>query len=96
MNDKETQTHIVDYGTYIYIWLTLIAFTALTVSISGMHFGNIALMIAIVIAIIKAALVLNIFMHIKFDDIVFKVFAVLGILTLASIIILTFSDYLFR
>jgi cytochrome c oxidase subunit 4 len=96
MSSKESHSHIVSYGTYVYIWLTLLALTALTVTVSGIHFGNITLLIAIIIAIIKAGLVLNIFMHIKFDDIVFKVFVIVGILTLVAIIVLTFSDYLFR
>ncbi len=96
MSNKDLNTHVVGYGTYVFIWLTLVAFTALTVSVSGIHFGNIALLVAITIAIIKAGLVLNIFMHIKFDSVVFKVFVTLGIMTLVVILVLTFSDYLFR
>ncbi|MCX6149895.1 MAG: cytochrome C oxidase subunit IV family protein [Ignavibacteriales bacterium] len=96
MSNKESHTHIVGYGTYVFIWLTLLALTALTVTVSGIHFGNITLLIAIIIAIVKAGLVLNIFMHIKYDDVVFKVFVIVGTLTLVAIIVLTFSDYLFR
>jgi cytochrome c oxidase subunit 4 len=89
-------SHIIDYGTYVLVWLALLAFTALTVSASGIHFGGVTLLIALMIAMIKSALVLNYFMHIKYDDVVFKVFIGLGIFTLLSAILGTFSDYLFR
>lgn len=93
---KDSKDHIVGYGTYLFVWLTLIALTALTISVSGIQLFGVTLIVAILIAIVKAGFVLNIFMHIKFDDAVFKVFVVVGILTLVAIIILTFSDYLFR
>jgi cytochrome c oxidase subunit 4 len=88
--------HIIGYGVYVLVWLALLAFTALTVSASGIHFGGATLIIALVIAIVKSSLVLNYFMHIKYDDIIFKVYIALGIFTLLSAIIGTFSDYLFR
>ncbi len=93
---KEPDNHIVGYGTYVYIWLTLLALTALTISVSGMQLFGVTLIVAILIAIIKAGLVLNIFMHIKFDNVVFKVFVVVGVVTLVAIILFTFTDYLFR
>jgi len=95
-NENHTHTHVISYSTYFLVWLALLPFTAITVAVSGIHFGGMTLIIALTIAIIKSALVLNIFMHIKFDDVVFKVFAAVGILTLLSAIILTFFDYLFR
>jgi cytochrome c oxidase subunit 4 len=93
---SKENNHIVGYGTYVYIWLTLLALTALTISVSGMQLFGVTLIVAILIAIIKAGLVLNIFMHIKFDNVVFKIFVAIGIITLASIIIFTFTDYMFR
>ncbi len=93
---RDSKDHIVGYGTYIFIWLTLLALTALTISVAGIQLFGVTLLIAILIAIVKAGFVLNIFMHIKFDDVVFKVFVLIGILTLVSIVLLTFSDYLFR
>lgn len=92
----EEHLHIVSYSKYIFIWLALLTFTAVTVTISGINFGGLTLGIAILIAIIKSTLVINIFMHIKFDDVVFKVFIAVGILTLLSAFVFTFVDYLFR
>lgn len=95
MKENENQ-HIIGYGTYVIVWLSLIAFTTITVSISGIHFGGITLIIALLIAVIKSILVLNIFMHIKYEDIVFKIFIGVGVFTLLSAIIGTFADYIFR
>ncbi|MGE5400638.1 MAG: cytochrome C oxidase subunit IV family protein [Ignavibacteriales bacterium] len=95
-NSKDSHPHIVNYSTYILVWLALLAFTAITVSVAGINFGGITLAIAVLIAIVKSTLVLNIFMHIKFDDVVFKVFIAIAVLTLTAVFIFTFSDILFR
>lgn len=93
---EEYGGHIIGYGTYLMVWLSLVAFTALTVSVAGIHFGSLTVLIAILIAIVKSSLVLYIFMHIKFDDIVFRVFIAVGVLTLSSAILGTYFDYWFR
>lgn len=88
--------HIVNYSTYVLVWLALLALTAATVAVAGINFGGITLLIAIIIAAAKASLVMNIFMHIRFDDVVFKVFITIAIMTLTAVFIFTFSDILFR
>ena len=57
---------------------------------------TILLVIALFIAAIKSALVINIFMHIKFEEKIFKVFLALSGMTLLIIFILTFTDFSFR
>lgn len=96
MQENHSHEHIVSYATYIYIWLGLLALTALTVTIAGINLGDITIVVALVIAMIKSILVVNVFMHIKFDQVMFKIFVLVGFLTLVAIFILTFSDYLYR
>ena len=91
-NDK----HQFGYLTYIFVWLSLIAFTALTVTVAGVSLGKYTLLVALLIAAVKSALVINIFMHIKFDEPIFKVFLALSGFTLIVIFILTFVDFLYR
>jgi len=74
----------------------LLAFTSITVSVAGISLGNYTLVIALFIAAIKSALVINIFMHIKFEEKIFKVFLALSGMTLLIIFILTFTDFSFR
>ncbi|MCX8057760.1 MAG: cytochrome C oxidase subunit IV family protein [Ignavibacteria bacterium] len=92
---KHNENHIVGYGTYIFVWLTLVALTALTVTVANFDLGGFSIVIALGIASIKALLVMLIFMHLKFDDRVFRIFVFVAFLTLAIFIVLTFSDYSF-
>ncbi|MCF8435418.1 MAG: cytochrome C oxidase subunit IV family protein [Ignavibacteriales bacterium] len=84
--------HTPGYGIYIIIWLVLIGLTSITVTVAGIDFGMIALAIALFIAAIKSALVINIFMHIKFEEAIFKVFLLVSGMTLVVIFLLTFFD----
>ncbi len=92
---EHTKNH-PGYITYILVWLALLVFTSITVTIAGIDLGKYTLLIAMFIAAIKSALVINIFMHIKFEEKIFKVFLLLSGMTLLIIFILTFSDFLFR
>ncbi len=91
----EEHQHIVGYGTYIFIWLGLLAFTGITVSAAGIDLGNWTIVLALVIASIKSALVLNVFMHLKFEDKVFKLFVLTAGITFFIFISMTFFDYSF-
>lgn len=94
-HQENHQSHTVGYGTYVLVWLGLLAFTGITVAISGLDLGTYTIVAALSIASIKGLLVLNIFMHLKFEDRVFRVFVFVAFLTLIIFIGLTFFDYSF-
>jgi len=98
MNDhpQHADTHIVGYGTYLLVWAGLMALTALTVSLAGIDLGRWIVVLALVIAASKSYLVLNIFMHLRFEDRLFRVFLLVAVATLAIFIVLTFADYAFH
>ena len=87
--------HIVEYKTYAFIWLGLLAFTGITVMAAGINLGNWTVFIALGIASIKGLMVMNVFMHLNFEDKVFKIFAAVAIVTLLIFFTMTFADYLF-
>lgn len=95
MENKHSQNHIVGYGTYIFVWLTLVALTALTVTAASFDLGNFSIVVALGIASVKGLLVLLVFMHLRFDDRVFRIFVFVAFLTLTIFLVLTFSDYSF-
>lgn len=95
-NQSKHEEHVIPYGMYILVWLGLIALTSITVTIAGIDLGTYTLLVALTIAAVKSALVINIFMHIKFDEPIFKVFLLISGLTLVIILALTFLDYSFR
>lgn len=96
MANHTIEQHSISYGTLIMVWLGLIALTSITVSVAGINFQSLSLIIALGIAFTKTLLVMNYFMHVKFESRVFKVFISVCAVTLLVIIVLTFSDLLTR
>ena len=96
MSEHNTESHTVSYGTYVMVWLGLVALTAVTASVAGLELGGITIVVALLIAISKSFLVGNYFMHLKFEKAIFKIFVAVCIITFLVIIILTFADLSFR
>ncbi len=88
--------HKISYGSYVLIWFGLLALTALTVSLAGIELGRWVIITALIIASVKSLLVLNIFMHLRFEERTFRVFALVALGTLLIFITLTFFDYAFH
>jgi cytochrome c oxidase subunit 4 len=88
--------HKVTYGQFFLIYLGLIALTGLTVALAGFDLGRWILLTAMGIASAKTALVLNIFMHLKFEDTLFRWFVLVAFVILAIFFGLTFFDYAFH
>lgn len=86
----------VPYGTYVMIWFGLITLTGVTITVAGLHLGAFSVMTAILIASIKATLVLFYFMHLKYEDKVFRIMLMLAVATMAVIMALTFADVSLR
>ncbi len=90
------QAHTVTYGQYILIWFGLIALTGITVALAGINLGRWIIITALTIASIKTLLVLNVFMHLKFEERTFRVFVLVAVATFMIFISLTFFDYAFH
>ena len=88
----DTHEHVPSYGKNVMIWLALVALTALTVTVASVNLGDYTFFVAMLIASIKAMLVINIFMHIKYDDILMKgILVACGFITLAVFVIYSFD-----
>jgi cytochrome c oxidase subunit 4 len=86
----------VSYAHYVLIWFGLLGLTALTVSLAGIELGRWVIVTALAIASVKSLLVLNIFMHLRFEDRMFRIFALVAFGTLMIFFVLTFFDYAFH
>lgn len=93
---EEAAHEPVGYGTYFLTWFALLVLTAITVTAAGMHFGNASVLVALVIAMIKASIVLYLFMHLKYESRMFKRLLLVVIVIMTINIGLTFTDTLFR
>ncbi len=94
-HDVAQHTHTVRYGQYVLIWLGLVGFTGLTVALAGIELGRWIIVTALGIAATKSLLVLNLFMHLKFEDRVFRLFVTVALAILLIFFTLTFFDYAF-
>lgn len=92
----DTPHHITPYRTYAWVLVLLLGLTFLTVWVAHFHLGSFSIGVALLVASIKAVLVLAIFMHLRFDHLLFKIMVTAVILLFASFILLTFVDYWFR
>ena len=88
--------HIVPYRTYALILLVLLTFTATSVAVTQIQLSRWSTLAALLLAGAKTSFVLAIFMHLKFDQRIFRVMAILIFLLLLVVIFITFLDYLFR
>jgi cytochrome c oxidase subunit 4 len=95
-HDNDEQHEHVTYGVYFLTWLALLVLTAITVTVAGMSLGNLSVFTALVVASVKATLVLGFFMHLKYERPLFRVMFLVVIVTFAIFIGLTFMDPPFR
>jgi cytochrome c oxidase subunit IV len=93
---NETEHHIVSYKTYATVLAGLLILTALSVAVTRVELGPLTIFAALFLASVKGALVLGIFMHLKFDQPIYRIMIIIVILLFAAILIITLSDYLFR
>ena len=67
-DDGEVHSHVSSVKFYVGILAALMGLTLLTVFVASIHLGPLNLAVAIVIASIKATLVVMFFMHLKYDN----------------------------
>ena len=84
--------HIVPLRIYFLIFGALMALTALTVWAAFQDFGTMNTVVALVIAVLKATLVILYFMHVRYSSSLVQVAAVAGFLWLIILIGFTVSD----
>lgn len=89
--------HIVSVKSYITIWLALLVLTGLTAGIAFVDLGPFNTVVALVIATLKALLVVLIFMHVKYaSDRLTKVVLVSALFWLFLLLGLSLADYTTR
>ncbi len=93
---KEHQSHISEFRSHAVVLIILLVLTTLSVAITGIHLGALTVAGALLIASVKAAIVILFFMHIKFESLFLKLM-IAGVFILFALVIgITFIDYLLR
>jgi len=93
---EHNKHNLYPYGTYVLIWCGLLALTGATVTATALRLGAFSIHGAIFIALCKATLVVMFFMNLKQESLIFKVMLGVALVTLATILGLTFVDVSYR
>ena len=89
--------HIVSAKTNIAVWLALLVLTGVTAGVAFIDLGPFNTIVALVIATIKALLVVLIFMHVKYaSDRLTKVVLISALFWLFLLLGLSLADYTTR
>ena len=96
MNDNHTGRERTGFDVYVLSWVALVILTAITVTVAGMHLGKLSVFTAVIIAAVKATVVLFFFMHLKYEKPLFRTMVCIALGALVVFIGLTFTDILYR
>lgn len=93
---EESQHHIVSPVIYIIIGAALLVLTGVTVAASFVEMGVFNPIVALLIACVKAVLVVLFFMHVKYSTKLTKLTVFCGLFTFMALIGMTLADYFSR
>jgi len=93
---RPDETALAPTRTYVAIWAALLFFLGLTIVVAKVHLVPFGAAANLLIATIKAGLVLTFYMHLRSEGRFLKIMLGVAITALTLIILLTFSDVLFR
>ncbi len=93
---SEEHAHIVPYKTFAIVWIGLLILTGITIAVAQYDLGALNIWVALGIATFKAGLVVAVFMHMKYESLLFKLSLFAALAILAIFIGLTFVDVLYR
>jgi cytochrome c oxidase subunit IV len=96
LTSEAEHSHALGYGTFIKVWVVLVALTLALVGLSETHSQVLMVLGLLVITPTKASLVFYYFMHLKYESAALKYMVVATLAVLVIFLFLTFSDYLYR
>jgi len=96
MKKETSETGTVSYRAYLLVWASLVMLTGITIYVAGIDMGRFGVTANILIASLKAGLVVQIFMHLRNESRFLKIMLLMALLSLTVIIVLTFLDILYR
>lgn len=90
------ENHVTPYNTHLKVLVGLLFLTFVTIAVTYIELGPLTVTAALLIAMVKVGIVLTWFMHLKYEQPLFR-WLVIGVFVLfALIVFITFFDYAFR
>ena len=94
--EEHQEHHVVPARTFVFVWIGLLILTGVTILAARMQMGEWSMLANLLIASTKASLVLWFFMHLKYENRLFRTLLFVPIGTITIIIGLTFFDIWYR
>ena len=88
--------HICSFQLFTRVFAALLVLTFMTVLVSRFSFGGFNMIIAMAIASLKAALVMSIFMHMRWDTAINNIAFLSSFLFLGILLLFTLADFATR
>ena len=88
--------HVTSLGVYLGIFATLMVLTAITVAVAWVDLGSLNILVALGVAVFKAALVVLYFMHLKYSSKLTWIVVASGLFWMMILFGITMADYLTR
>lgn len=95
-NSNHSVNHIIPTRTYLFVFSILILLTAITVAVSFIPLGGYNVVVALIVAGMKASLVALFFMHLLYDNKFYLVIFLSAVTFLTVFIIFTMFDTMNR
>ena len=93
---SEQHEQIVSYKLFAIVWIVLLVLTGITVWVAQYDLGALNIWVALGIASVKSGLVVAFFMHMKYEQPLFKLCLIATLAILAIFIGFNFFDVLYR
>lgn len=94
--ESDRMHHVTSPGLYYVIFGMLIVLTAITVGVAYIDLGWLSTPVALLIACIKASMVILYFMHVRYSNHLTWVVIIGSFVWLGVLFVLTFADYFSR
>ena len=92
----EYEEHVVPKSVYFGVFGALMVLTLVTVAVAFVDLGNLNVVVALAVAVLKATLVVLFFMHVKYSPTLTKLVVIASIVWLCMLFGVTMTDYLTR
>jgi cytochrome c oxidase subunit 4 len=93
---SEYHPHVISVQTNLIVFAALMLLLVLTIGVSYLDLGSLGLVIALLIATVKAVLIMLYFMHVRYGSKLQWLFSGAAFFWLALMILITLADYLSR
>jgi len=88
----EHHVHVVASRVFLNVLVALLILTIITVAISRFDFGSGNMVMAMLVAVIKASLVMAVFMHLRWDTPINNIFFLGSFVLLSLLFLFSFAD----